>query len=120
MRPGLVRNILLPAHEALLRRPTLSIVRQLADPAFPHESIVDYQARTLAPLVHHARRTCPYRQDTFGRADVTGTSGVAAGPQGVAISPADFPILTRADVRRHRESMKCQSIGGKLIYHSSS
>jgi phenylacetate-CoA ligase len=120
MRLNLVRNILLPAHEALMRRPTLSIVRQLADPAFPHESIADYQARKLAALVHHARMTCPYWQDTFGRADVTGTSGVAAGARGSSTSPADLPILTRAEVRRHRESMKCQSAAGKLIYHSSS
>jgi phenylacetate-CoA ligase len=120
MRPNLVRNILLPAHEALMGRPTLSIVRQLADPAFPHDSITHYQAGKLAELVAHARMTCPYWRDTLGRRDATGASGAAARTKELATNTTDFPILTRADVRRHRESMKCQSAPGKLIYHSSS
>jgi phenylacetate-CoA ligase len=119
MWPELVRDIVLPGHEALMGRPTLQIVKSLAATAFAHDAIARYQARQLEALTDHAADACVYWHDRLSR-------GARVAPELPDIATAskfsisDFPILTRAEIRRHRESMRSQRPPGKLIYHSSS
>lgn len=63
MWPPLVRKFLLPAHEALLRRPTMSIVQRLAADTSRFDGyIMHYQVQELAALLGHARAKIPYWQ----------------------------------------------------------
>ena len=105
MWPPLVRNILFPAHEALLRRPTLPILRRLAaDATRSDDYIMRYQAQQIAALIQHARAAVPYWREKIGQAT----------PQQA------FPILTRAEIRRHHEAMRWPDAPGKVIRHMSS
>ncbi len=114
MWPLLVRNILFPAHEALLRRPTLPILRQLAaETARSDDYIMRYQAQQIAALVQHARAAVPYWRDKSRLGNPPPTSGHPL-PQNT------LPILTRAEIHLHREAMRWPDAPGKLIRHTSS
>lgn len=103
MSPAIVRRIMFPLHEALLRRPTLSILRWLERGALAQdESAAAYQGERIAALVEHARRHVPYWRERSGQESAT------------------LPVTTRAQVRAHRESMRWPEAPGKLIRHSSS
>jgi phenylacetate-CoA ligase len=118
-RPSLVRNLVLPAHEALMGRPTFSIVRQLSA-ALASESVARYHSRELAALIDHACDACPYWQHKLGRVHHDAAAGHKFSAHDLCIDNTDLPVLTRAEIRRHREAMRSQRGSGKLIYHSSS
>ena len=102
MWPSAVRKILLPAHEALLRRPTPSIARRLEQQGeVTDEHIRRYHLQHIAALVQYARAASPYWHDATRSGDTP-------------------PVLTRADIARHREEMVCRGVRGKLIRHTSS
>lgn len=114
MWPLLVRKFLLPAHEALLRRPTFPILRRLdEESASSDDQIMRYQAQKLAALIEHACASVPYWRDKCGPA---APSPAAAHPP----PPSALPILTRADIHRYREAMRWPDAPGKLIRHTSS
>jgi phenylacetate-CoA ligase len=102
MVPSIVRCIVFPAHESLLGRPTLSILRSLAQDAPGSEAGVSaYQQERAAALFEHAREHVPYWQQRRGE---TGS----------------HRVLTRSDIRTQLESMRWTGAPGKLIRHTSS
>jgi phenylacetate-CoA ligase len=103
IRDAIVRRIVLPAHEALLQRPTMSILRSLEEGAAGSESDAGaYQSGRIASLLEHARLRVPFWQELSQR------------------NGRDLPVLTRAAVRAHLDSMRWQGAPGKLIRHRSS
>ena len=108
MWPPIVRDLLLPAHEALLRRPTLAVLDGIAAESGESSANVSrYQSERLAALVAHAREAVPYWRGRDTDA-------------GKALDLDARPVLTRAEIRRHRELMRWPEAPGKLIIHSSS
>jgi len=101
MWPPLLRKIILPVHEALLHRPTFSVLRSLsAEAARSDADIRRYQTRQIEELLEYARSTSPYWAQRAGH--------------------ETLPILTRTDVHRFRELMRSRRLPGKLIRHTSS
>ena len=115
MWPWLLRNVLLPAHEALLRRPTFELLRQLEEDCTPSNGqITQHQFQGLIALTDHARREIPYWKDRLPAA-----SELAAAPD--LRSALDcIPILMRSEIARDRELMKWRGASGKVLLHSSS
>jgi phenylacetate-CoA ligase len=108
MWPPIVRNLLLPAHESLLRRPTFAVLGSIAaDSDESSADVAGYQSERMAALVAHARKAVPYWRDR--------ESGAGDGSD-----QSVQPVLTRARIRRHRELMRWPEAPGKLIIHSSS
>lgn len=114
MLPRLVREILLPLHEAILRRSTFSILRQLEEHPEPsREGITEIQRQGLERILQHARNRIPYWHDRLeGRLRNAPEDDVLA-------ALAAVPVLTRAEICRHREAMRWQSAPGKILIHRS-
>ena len=69
MWPLIVRNVLLPTHEALLRRPTLSLYRDLLAHVDQSSDVIErYQLARLKSLLRHAKENVSYWHDRFQRA----------------------------------------------------
>lgn len=114
MSPGLVRQILLPMHEAILRRSTFSILRQLEAQSEPsRERLAEVQREGLQSILHHAQSQIPYWRDRLkGRLRSSSENDSAA-------MLAAVPVLTRAEICRNREAMRWQSAPGKTLQHRS-
>jgi phenylacetate-CoA ligase len=120
---ALVRNIIFPTHEALMGRRTCSIVRALAQTsAMPNVSIARYQRDRVAGLCEHARSVSSYWRERLARPSDVQAPDHAVPTQVAQSLSADCegPVLTRAEIRRCREAMRCPPLSGKLIHHSSS
>ena len=108
MWPPIVRNLVLPAHEALLRRPTFAVLDGIAaESGESSADVAQYQSERMAALVAHAREAVPYWRG--------GDKGAGDGSEQDLL-----PVTTRAQIRRHRELMRWPEAPGKLIIHSSS
>lgn len=114
MSPHLARRFLLPIHEAILKRSTFSILQQLeAQPKPSREQLVEIQRRGLHHILQHAQNQIPYWRDRLeGRLKSAAETDVAA-------MLAEIPVLTRAEIGRHREAMRWQSAPGKTLMHRS-
>jgi phenylacetate-CoA ligase len=122
MWAALVQNILFPAHEALMGRQTLSVLRDLQrNAALNDEHIAEYHARHVSSLLEHARAASPYWRTKLHDCceQQAPRPGFVPGTSHHALTTEALPILTRAEIRRHRETMRCEG-HGKLIIHSSS
>ncbi|HTU89013.1 MAG TPA: hypothetical protein VMF69_02850 [Gemmataceae bacterium] len=114
MFPGLVRQFLLPLHEAILRRSTFSILRQLeTQPEPSRERLVEIQRQGLESILQHAQSQIPYWRDRL-----KGQLRIAPENDAAALL-ASVPVLTRAEICRHREAMRWQSARGKTLLHRS-
>jgi phenylacetate-CoA ligase len=123
MSSAFARTIAFPAHETLMRRPTMAILQWLAAHAgLSQAEISVYQQKQLAALIEHARATCPYwRQKRSGTTQSPAPPHLLTGEHASALATREaVPILTRAEIARHREGMRCENATGKLIHHSSS
>jgi len=108
MWPPIVRNLLLPVHEALLRRATFAVLDSIAANAGESwADVASYQSARMTTLVAHAREAVPYWRDRQGGAGDGSGQNIQS-------------VLTRAQIRRHRELMRWPEAPGKLIIHSSS
>lgn len=114
MSPRLVRKLLLPLHEAILRRSTFSILRQLeAHPDPSREQLAEIQRKGLEGILQHALSQIPYWRDRLeGRVTSVREDDASA-------LLASIPVLTRAEICRHREAMRWQSAPGKILMHRS-
>ncbi len=94
MFPRVVRQLLLPMHEALLGRSTFSIWRQLETQPNPDpEWVRKVQWEGLTKILTHAREHIPYWRDRL--ADIRPDADLST-----------VPVLTRAEIGRHREAMR--------------
>ena len=106
----LVRNIIFPVHEALMGRRTLSVVREIQRAgALQDDQIAPYQGGQLSSLLAHARTGSSYWQ-----------SKIPTAPPPQMTATATLPVLTRAELRRYREMMRCHTGHGRVVHHSSS
>jgi len=107
MWKSLVRKVFFPAHEALMARRTLSVVGDLQrSAALSDDRIAEYHAQHVCSLLEHARTASPYWQAKLA----------SCGEDRIGL----LPVLTRAEIRRHRETMRCPEGHGKVIQHASS
>jgi phenylacetate-CoA ligase len=114
MYPGFARRVLLPIHEAILGRSTLSILQQLEAIRDPSpEWITEVQRKGLGRILQHAQSQIPYWRERL-RLRVDRAKG-----NDVSALLATVPVLTRAEIRRHREVMRWQSAPGKILMHRS-
>src|SRR5262249_54565588 len=100
MYPAIARNFLLPLQEALLGRTTFAIWRTLTELAGAGRSLAEVQRAGLGRLLDHARGTIPYWQRRLDGLIPPDTAGDVAGLL------ARVPVLTRAEIHRHREAMR--------------
>lgn len=115
MLPRLVRELILPLHEALLQRRTFDIWHHLEVDPFPDaRRLTAIQTEGLKRLIEHAVGEIPYwRRRLSGLAP-----GSLSGDAGELL--AAIPVLTRADIRRDRHAMRWADAPGKMLLHSSS
>lgn len=114
MNPGVVRQVLLPLHERLMRRDTLAIVHRLEASPLTTEQLSEVQRQGLQRILDHARGEIPYwRERLAGRLGPP----LATDPAAVL---APVPLLTRSEMRRNLEAMRWQAALGKVLLHSSS
>ena len=111
MFPRVARQILLPFHEAILGRSTFSIWRRLErQPAPDWEWLHAVQRDGLEKILAHAREQIPYWRDRLaGALSAADLSAILAG----------VPVLTRAEIGRHREAMRWRAAPGKVLMHRS-
>lgn len=114
MSPLLVRKLVLPLIEAVLGRDTFRIWRELeSDPAPDPEKLARQQVDRLSRLLRHAAAVIPYWRDRLtGRISET----PAADPHALL---ACLPVLTRAEIRALRESMRWVGAPGRVLIHRS-
>jgi phenylacetate-CoA ligase len=120
MWAALVRKLFYPTHEALMGRRTLAVLHDLTrTAALSEEEMAEYQAQQSRVLGEHACAASPYWRARLDECAPTSHHRALA-PAPLALFTAHAPILTRAEIRRHREGMRCPTDRGKLIHHSSS
>lgn len=114
MSPHLARKVLLPIHEAILKRSTFSILRQFEGQSEPsREQLIEIQFKGLHQILLHAQSQIPYWRDRLeGRLKYASVTEAAA-------MLAEVPVLTRAEIGRHREAMRWRSAPGKTLMHRS-
>jgi phenylacetate-CoA ligase len=121
MWDSIVRNVLFPAHEALMGRSTMSLVRRLAtDVALGDESIASNQIVAIRSLLQHASATSSYWRLKLEESGRNSLAPFCCDKSEWGAILGDLPILTRAEVRRFRETMRSRESHGKVIHHSSS
>jgi phenylacetate-CoA ligase len=115
MWDSIIRQVLLPAQEAVLGRPTLRVRAELEDRSTESaEEIERYQLNRLRELVAHACREIPYWRARLGNHErIVGAPSLRAALD-------HLPILTRSDIQRDLDSMFWRDARGKLLLHRSS
>lgn len=108
MWPVLARHLLLPAHEALLRRPTLAILGRLGqDDGADEQAVARWQAGRFERLARHAVEATPYWRERARR-------------ERFEPSETGCPVLTRAEIALHREAMRWPDAPCRLFRDTSS
>ena len=114
MKTFLVRKVLYPLHELVMRRPTLAYLSQFEKSQWlPPEALKTLQWKKLKRLLHHAYERVPYYRSLFRSLDLH--------PQDVN-NEADFrqlPFLTKELIRGNSPSLIAEGFQGKLIRYST-
>ncbi len=99
MNPTLVRKFLLPAHERLLRRGTLDVLRDLERTQWlSTDDLLSLQRTKLRELLLHANQNCPFYSDRI--------SAAAIDPATAELTDLErLPTLTKSEIRRHLPAM---------------
>jgi phenylacetate-CoA ligase len=114
MSPDLVRQILLPVHEAILGRSTFAIWRRLQEQPAPSAAwIADVQRKGLTQILEHARSQIPYWSERLQ------SRLSSAPPDNPAALLPSVPVLTRAEIGHHRQAMRWPAAPGKVLLHRS-
>ena len=113
MHRWLVWNFVFPLQEGLKSHPTLRILKEMeAADRLSVSALEELQAQKLRRLIEYSYAHVPYVREQMNQ------SGVK--PADIQ-SPADLrllPIMTKADVRQHRDKLRSE-IAGKLSAFSS-
>jgi phenylacetate-CoA ligase len=114
MLPFLVKHVIYPLHEALLRRPTFRQVEELERSQWlPRREIEALQLQRLAALLRTAAAHSPWHAERIG----------AAGIDPYADLTWDafrrLPTMTRADARENRDRIAWLGVpGGASLYNT--
>ncbi|MFO0904072.1 MAG: hypothetical protein U0939_13795 [Pirellulales bacterium] len=108
---NLFRYAVLPAFETLYkRRQTFRYWRELeASQWQTREELATAQTASLKSLVAHAQRECPYY------AELIQHRGLDADLREGVASLRRFPLLTKADIRRHQPQMRAANLAARLM-----
>lgn len=114
--PFLARHLFYPLHEALLRRPTFSMLRDLeASQWRAREEIERLQESALTSLLQTAARHAPWHA---GRIEAAGVDPFGSEPVTLE-ALRKIPPMTKADARRHGSAMAWEGVpGGAQSYNT--
>lgn len=114
MTPDIARRLILPVHESLLGRKTFAIWRQLEGNSTPtRQQVLQLQQDKLRDFLAHAAKAIPYWSERLSKGVLT-----PAGKDPTDLL-ANVPVLTRSEIRRHREEMRWHAAPGKVLTHQS-
>lgn len=113
MHPLVVKHVLLPVHERLLRRPMPAYLRGLEESQWwPSERLRALQQRKLRRLLRHAWDKCSFYREWIEQAGVE--------PDSVTLEElAQLPTTTKADIRANAEAMVDPTVKGGLHAYST-
>ena len=108
---SLYGRLVLPAFETgIKRRQTFRILRELEATQWqPRERLQELQLMRLKSLLSHAFRYCPYYQDEWTR------RGLDPSRVERLEDLADWPVVTREEIRRNRQAMRSTQPGVRLL-----
>jgi phenylacetate-CoA ligase len=110
MNSWIVRELFLPFHEAVMRRPTFEMAERLEQSQWLElHQLRLLQLRKLQRLLAHAWRNCPFYRERLDDAGLR--------PDEVHSLEAfsRLPLLSRDEVIRHRDAMVWRNVPGGLI-----
>jgi phenylacetate-CoA ligase len=114
MNAKVVRKMLLPAHEALLRRSTFRCLRELEISQWlPGEEIRELQIRKLRNLLTHAFLNVPYYRQYFPNLEMLHDD-----PSDIAILKR-IPTLTKDLIREHLDNLTWNHAPGGLFRYTT-
>jgi len=109
VNPAIVKRILLPLHEAIVGRPTLSRAADLESSQWESpQELRELQHRKLRRLLVHAWHHCPFYRQVL--ADLNLSPRRMTGLDDLS----RLPVLTKADIRRHGHTMCWPNVPGGL------
>jgi phenylacetate-CoA ligase len=113
MHRWLVWNFVFPVQERLKRHPTLRVLKEMeaADRLSP-AGLEDLQAKKLRHLIEYCYAHVPYVRSQMQAA------AVAPGDIRTSADLARLPVMTKSDVRQHRNELR-SDIAGRLSSFSS-
>ncbi len=113
MHPLLVRRLVLPVHELLLRRPTFPVLRAMERSQWWHaEQLRDLQTTKLRFLFKHAARVSPFYRERICRSGID--------PDQMTLD--DLPrmaTLSKADIRDHGDEMIDTSVANRMTPYTT-
>jgi phenylacetate-CoA ligase len=110
-----VPRAVLRLQEAVLKRQTLHILERLeAVPNPDRARLAANQLAALRQLLEHAESAIPYWWNRLNVCEPV------ASPDNPSARLASIPVLTRAEVVRHRDAMLWRDAPGKVLRHTSS
>jgi len=110
MNESLVRNVLLPVHERLRGRPTLSAYAELCEQdRLSAQQLQAVRERKLADLLDHCRRNVPWYRERFRRLGLDGNG--LLGPDTLE----QLPILERDIIRRHGSDLVAETHRDRVL-----
>lgn len=113
MHPLVVKHLLLPVHERLLRRPMPAYLRALEESQWwSAEHLRELQQSKLRRLLRHAWDRCSFHRERIEQAGVE--------PDTAALEQlAELPTTTKADFRAHAAAMIDPTVKGGLHSYST-
>lgn len=108
MPPFIARRIFIPLHEAILRRPTLALLRNMeASQWWPVERLREWQGTRLRELLRHAAARCDFYRARLRQARID--------PERAGLADlARLPALSKDDIAAHMAGLVVPSIPGGL------
>lgn len=116
MHPKLVKHLLFPAHERLLRRPTFAYLAELEKSQWlSRDQIIQLQTQRLGALLRTALAHSPWHAE---RIRASGLESAAHRD----VTPDEFqrlPTMNKADASAHRDELAWQGVpGGAYRYNT--
>lgn len=108
MHPLVVRHVILPLHELVLRRGTHAYLRRLERTQWwPTDRLLSLQQDKLRRLLVHAHRRCPFHRKRIDEAGVD--------PARFTLDRlACLPTLSKSDITDHADAMTDRTVPGGL------
>ena len=114
MLPAIARHIVFPIHERMLRRRTISYLRELeASQWFSPDELRELQRKKLGNLLRHADRHTSFYRRRFRDAEVDARND---DPRQVL---ARLPLLTRDDIRQNADGLLWREAPGGIFPYST-
>ncbi len=113
MHPLLVRRLVLPVHELLLRRPTFRVLRELERSQWwPAARLRELQTAKLRRLLHHAARVSAFYRDRIRKA------GIDLDHMRLDDLPR-LATLSKAHIRAHGDEMTDATVAARMTPYTT-